>query len=54
MHRNLSDQWTTSESEKTGLYGSIYDFVVDYEQIMSVKTIYDMHRYLMTKYNIKP
>ena len=28
---NLSDQWTTSESEKTGLYGKIYDFVVDYE-----------------------
>ena len=27
---NLSDQWTTSESEKTGLYGNIYDFVVDY------------------------
>ena len=26
---NLSDQWTASESEKTGLYGSIYDFVVD-------------------------
>ena len=21
---NLSDQWTTSESEKTGLYGNIY------------------------------
>ena len=51
---NLSDQWTTSESEKTRLYGSIYDFVVDYEQIVSVKTIYDMHRYLMTKHNIKP
>ena len=51
---NLSDQWTTSESEKTGLYGSIYDFVVDYEQIVGVKTIYDMHRYLMTKRNIKP
>ena len=30
---NLSDQWTASESEKTELYGSIYDFVVDYEQI---------------------
>ena len=28
---NLSDQWTTSESEKTGTYGKIYDFVVDYE-----------------------
>ena len=51
---NLSDQWTASESVKTGLYGSIYDFVVDYEQIVGVKTIYDMHRYLMTKYNIKP
>ena len=27
---NLSDQWTTSESEKTGLHGNIYDLVVDY------------------------
>ena len=51
---NLSDQWTASESEKTGLYGNIYDFVVDYEQIDGVKTIYDMHRYLVTKHNIKP
>ena len=49
---NLSEQWTTSESEKTELYGSIYDFVVDYEQIVGVKAIYDMHRYLMTKHNI--
>ena len=30
---NVSDQWTASDSEKTGLYGKIYDFVVDYEQI---------------------
>ena len=44
---NLSDQWTTSESEKTGLYGNVYDFV-------GVKTIYDMHRYLMIKHNINP
>ena len=51
---NLSDQWTTSESEKTGVYGKIYDFVVDYEQIVSIKTIYDMHRYLTTKHNISP
>ena len=49
---NLSDQWTASESEKTGLYGNIYDFVVDYEDILEVKTIYDMHRYLMIKHNI--
>ena len=51
---NLSDQWTTSESEKIGLYGSIYDFVVDYEQIVGVKAIHDMHWYLMTKHNISP
>ena len=51
---NLSDQWTTSESEKTGVYGKIYDFVVDYEQISGVKTIYDVHRYLIIKHNINP
>ena len=51
---NLSDQWTTSESEKTGVYGKIYDFIVDYEQISDVKAIYDMHRYLITKHNINP
>ena len=49
---NLSEQWTASESEKTGLYGNIYDFVVDYKSINGVKPIYDMHRYLMTKHNI--
>ena len=51
---NLSDQWTTSESEKTELYGNIYDFVVDYEAVIGVKAIYDMHRYLMIKHNISP
>ena len=51
---NLSDQWTTSESEKTGVYGRIYDVVVDYEQISGVKAIYYMHRYLITKHNINP
>ena len=49
---NLSDKWSTSESEKTGLYENIYDFVVDCEQIVGVKAIYDMHRYLMIKHNI--
>ena len=51
---NLSDQWTTSESEKAGTYGKIYDFVVDNEQIPGVKTIYDMYRYLIIKHNINP
>ena len=40
---NLSDKWSTSESEKTGLYGNIYDFIVDYEAIIGVKAIYDIH-----------
>ena len=43
-----------SESEKTGLYENIYDFVVDCKAINGVKSIYDMHRYLMTKHNISP
>ena len=51
---NLSGQWTTSESEKAGLYGNIYDFIVDYKAIVGVNPIYDMHRYLMTKHNIRP
>ena len=55
---NLSDQWTTSESEKTRVYGKIYDVVdvdvVDYEQIVGTTKIIDMHKYLMTKHNISP
>ena len=50
---NLSDEWTKSESEKTGLYGNIYDFVVDYKPIVGVDPIYDMHKYLMTRHSIK-
>ena len=50
---NLSDQWTASESEKTGLHGNVYDFVVDNEQIVDIGPIYDFHRYLMIKHNIK-
>ena len=51
---NLSGQCTASESEKTGLYGNIYNFVVDYKSVNGVKPIYDMYRYLMTKHNISP
>ena len=57
---NLSDQWTASKSEivrnctDIGLYGNIYDFVVDYEVIIGVKPIYNMHRLLMTKHNVLP
>ena len=50
--KGISDQWTTSESEKTGLYGKIYDFVVDYEHVAETTKILDMHRYLITKHSI--
>ena len=49
---NLSDQWTTKESEKTGFYGKIYDFVVDYEQIVGTTKILDMYKYLIVKHSI--
>ena len=46
---NLSSDWTVVNSTKRGLYGNVYDFVVDYQGIDGVKQIYDMHRYLMKK-----
>ena len=50
--RNLSNNWSPIEAQKTGLYGNIYDFVVDYKAINGVNKVYDMHRYLMTKHDI--
>ena len=50
---NLSNYWGRDHSAKTSLYENIYDFVVDYKAIVGTTTIYDMHRYLMTKHNIK-
>ena len=43
-----------NQKELSGLYGNIYDFVVDYKKIVGVKAIYDTHRYLLTKHNIRP
>ena len=40
--------------KKTGLYGNISDFFVDYQAVVGEGPIYDMDRYLMTKHNIKP
>ena len=51
---NLSDQWTTSESEKTGLYGKIYDFVVDYQENVVTTKILDINKYLMIKHSTIP
>ena len=50
--RNLSSDWTTNNSTKIGLYGNVYDFVVDYEPSNGVGPISDMRRYLMKKHGI--
>ena len=49
---NLSTDWSTTNATKTGLYCNVYDFAVDYVPISGVKTIHDIHRYLMTKNGI--
>ena len=49
----LSNNCTRNEYAKPSLYRNIYDFVVDYKPIVGVDPIYDMHKYLMTKHNIK-
>ena len=46
---NISLDASTTNQTKTGLYGRIYDFAVDYVPISNVGKIYDIHRYLMKK-----
>ena len=40
------------DSKRIGKNRVIWKYLVDYEQILGVSPIYDMHRYLMTKHNI--
>ena len=47
---NFSVNWASAENPKTSLYGNVYDYV--YEPLSDVKTIYDIHSYLMMKHNI--
>ena len=49
---NISSDWSLTNSTKTGLYGNVYDFAVDYVPLSSVKKLYDIHRCLMKKHNI--
>ena len=49
---NLSTDWTITESQNMGLYGRIYDLVVDYDRFNSIGQVYDIHQYLMTKHSI--
>ena len=41
---NISSDWSLTNSTKSGLYGNVYDFDVDYITISGVKTSYDIHR----------
>ena len=49
---NISSDWSLKNGTKTGLYGNVYDFALDYVPINSVGRIYDIQRYLMKKRNI--
>ena len=49
---NFSSDWSLTNSAKTSLYGNVYDQAIDYEPLSGVKTIYDIHKNLMTKHNI--
>ena len=48
---NISSDFNPKDKYSTGLYGSVYDFSVDYESIANDK-ILDIHNYLMKKNNL--
>ena len=48
---NISDDWTAANAQKTGFWGEIYDFALDYTST-NIGDIYNVHRYLMKKHNI--
>ena len=49
---NISSDLSLTNGAKTGLYGHVYEFAIDYVPLSGVKTIYDIHRYLMKKHHI--
>ena len=46
---NISADFSTTNAQKSGLFGNVFDFVVDYVPISGVKIIYDIHRCLVKK-----
>ena len=49
---NISKDWPTDNMKKTGLTGYVYDFSVDYNNVVTVDDIKDIYKYLMKKNNI--
>ena len=48
---NISEDFSVYIMKKTGLYGYVHDFSIDYKAIAADK-ILDIHKYLMEKNNI--
>ena len=46
---NISKDWSTDNMKKTGLTGYVYDFSVDYNNVVTVDDIKDIYNYLMKK-----
>ena len=49
---NISKDWSTDNMKKIGFTGYDYDFSVDYNNVVTVYDIKDIHNYLMKKNNI--
>ena len=49
---NISEAFSVANMKKTGLYGSFFDFSLDYRAI-AVDDMLDIYKYLMKKNNIK-
>ena len=49
---NISKTFSVDNMKKTGLYGYVYDFSVDYDAI-AADEILNIHMYLMKKHDIK-
>ena len=49
---NISKDFSVDNMQKTGLYGYVYDFSIDYDAI-AVADILDICKYLMKKHDLK-
>ena len=49
---DISKDWSTDNMKKTGFNGYVYDFSIDYNNVVTVGDIKDIHNYLMKKNNI--
>ena len=48
---NISEDVSENNMKKTGLWGTVYDFSVNYHPI-KVDDILDIHKYLMEKFEL--